>query len=189
MFDKDTVLTQAQTGSVPSEWRVLRANRTYFYQSAALGFVVAILAVVAAAYLFVTGTVVGYAVVNGNTAGFWQIVDFVALLLFLVGGIAYGTQRLRALGSVEQQMLVITPEGFVMRTGAAEKNVRQVSFSAVKALHTSIQNGTVYLVVQPMSGGKSVKVELDKRFGKPKTVATQIAGMYAQFSTARVPGN
>lgn len=186
MFDKNAVLAQAQSGSVPPEWRLLRANRTYFYQSAVVGFVIAILAVAAAAYLFVTGTVVGYAVVNDSTAGFWQIVDVVVLLLFLVGGIAYAVQRLSSLGSVEQQMLVITPEGFVMRTGPAEKNVRQVSFSAVKALKTSIQSGTVYIVVQPMSSAKSVKVELDKRFGKPKAVATQIAGMYAQYATARV---
>jgi len=78
MIDADAVVQQVKAGAAPADWQVMRAKSSFFVWSAIGGIVLTLLAVVAARYLFLTGTIVGIGVNDqtpDNVAFFWFIVD------------------------------------------------------------------------------------------------------------------
>ena len=188
MIDSNTVIGQVRAGTAPPTWQVLHARQAFFVQGAIAGIVIAIAAVAAAAYLLLSGTVVGYGLnsqTSDNVLNFWFIVDMVVLVLFLVGGIVFSVTRLRSLGSADDQALILMPEGFVMRLGPAANATRVVNYQGIATLTPTVRNGNVFLVMQA-ANGRRVQIELDSRFGKPKPLAQQIQGMHAAYVTANV---
>jgi hypothetical protein len=188
MIDSSTVLQQASTGMAPPTWEVLRARRSFFISSAIGGVCITLGAIAAAIYLLLSGTIVGIGVNDqtpSNVAFFWFIVDMVALAAFAIGGIAFAVVRLRGLGSIDGQMLILMPEGFVMRRGTATKDTTTVNYQRAATMTPSVQNGTVYLVIQLAGSGQRAKVEIDNRFGPAKKLAEQIAGMHAHYVTTQ----
>lgn len=188
MFDPNAIVSQAQAGMAPPNWQVLRARRGFFVQGAISGVVVAVLAVAAAAYVLSSGTVFGYGINDStpdNVLSFWFIVDMVVLALFLIGGIIFAILRLAALGSAETHLLILMPEGFVLRTGSSAKATRTVLYQNVATLVPSVRNGSVTLVLG-LTNGRKAQVPLDSRFGKPKPLAQQIQGMHAAYVSAAV---
>ena len=154
--------------------------------------VLLIAAVAAAAYLLLSGTVVGYGVNDFSPDGvltFWFAADLVVLLAFAIGGIVLMVGRLRSLGSIDDQVLVLMPEGYLTRTGPSEKQTALVDFRLIAPVQLTISNGSVYLVSRQQTTGKTLKLEMDSRFGKPKVVAQQILALYGQFAHARAPQN
>src|SRR5260370_41146673 len=90
MLDSTTILTQVRSGIAPSTWQVYRPSRSFFVQGAIGGVVLLIAAIAAAAYLLLSGTVVGYGANDFSSEGvltFWFIADLVVLLAFAIGGI------------------------------------------------------------------------------------------------------
>jgi hypothetical protein len=188
MIDSNTVIGQVRAGTAPPTWQVLPARQAFFVQGAIAGVVIAIAAVAAAAYLLLSGTVVGYGLndqTSNNVLIFWFIVDMVVLVLFLVGGIVFSIIRLRSLGSADDQTLILMPEGLVMRLGPAANATRVVNYQSITTLTPTVRNGNVFLVMQAANGRK-VQINLDSRFGKPKPLAQQIQGMHAAYVTANV---
>lgn len=186
MFDPNAILGQVQTGMAPSNWHVLRARRAYFVQSAVSGFVIAVLAIAATVYILSSGTVFGYGLNDQtpeNVAFFWFIVDMVVLAAFLIGGIIFAILRLVAMRSAENQVLVLMPEGFVMRTGTSAKATRTVLYQNVATMVPTTHNGSVSLVMR-LANGRKAQVGLDSRFEKPKALAQQIQGMHAAYASA-----
>ncbi|HEV2462049.1 MAG TPA: hypothetical protein VGS80_27155 [Ktedonobacterales bacterium] len=188
MIDSNSVMSQVRSGTAPTSWQVIPARRAFFVQGAIWGVVIAIAAVAAAAYLLLSGTVVGYGVnsqTSNNVLNFWFIVDMVVLALFLVGGIVFSITRLRSLGSADDQALVLMPDGFVMRLGPAANATRVVNYQNIATITPTVRNGNTFLVMQT-TNGRRVQVQLDSRFGKPKPLAQQIQGMHAAYATANV---
>jgi hypothetical protein len=190
MLDSTTILSQVRAGTAPSTWQVYRPNRSFFVQGAIGGVVLLIAAVAGAAYLLLSGTVVGYGVNDLSSEGvltFWFIADLVVLLAFAIGGIVLMFGRLRSLGSIDDQVLVLMPEGYLTRTGPSEKQTTLVDFRLIAPVQLTISNGSVYLLSRQQNTGKTLKLEMDSRFGKPKVVAQQILALYGQFAHARAP--
>jgi hypothetical protein len=188
MIDSSAVLQQASTGMAPPTWEVLRARRSFFISSAIGGVFITVAAIGVAIYLILSGTIIGIGVNDqtpNNVAFFWFIVDMVALAAFGIGGVVFAIVRLRGLGSLTEQMLILMPEGFVMRRGSAAKDTTTVNYQRVATVTPSVQSGTVYLVMQLAGSGQRTKVELDSRFGPPKKLAEQIAGMHAHYVTTQ----
>jgi hypothetical protein len=192
MLDSTTILSQVRSGTAPSTWQVYRPSRSFFLQGAIGGVVLLIAAVAAAAYLLLSGTVVGYGVNDFSPDGvltFWFAADLVVLLAFAIGGIVLVVGRLRSLGSIDDQVLVLMPEGYLTRTGPSEKQTTLVDFQLIAPVQLTISNGSVYLLSRQQTTGKTLKLEMDSRFGKPKVVAQQILALYGQFAHARAPQN
>jgi hypothetical protein len=190
MLDANTIVTQVRAGTGPASWQVLRPQPSYFMQGAIGGVVLLVAAVAAAAYLLLSGTVVGYGLGNQTPEGvltFWLIADLVVLVILAVGGIALLIGRLRAMGTMDEQLLVLTPEGYLMRTGAGDKQTALVDFQRIAPVQMAISNGTVYLLCQQRNTGRTIKQEVDSRFGKPKIVAQQILALSGQFAHAHPP--
>ena len=184
MIDSNAVINQVQSGTAPTSWQVFRARRGYFVQSAILRVVAAILAVAVAVYLFMSGTVFGYGIndqTSDNVLTFWLIVDMLVLASVLIYSIVTTFTHLISLGSVEGQMLVLMPEGFVMRQGTSAKSTRLVLFENVATLVPTVSSGSVSLVMRTRNRRK-LRIPLDGRFGKAKQVAQHIQGMHAAYA-------
>jgi hypothetical protein len=161
----------------------MRAKSSFFVWSAIGGIVFTFLAVVAAGYLFLMGTFVGIGV-NDQTpdsvAFFWFIVDMVVLVAVAIGGIVFAILRARDLGSVNEQMLVLMPDGFVKRASVGPKGTFSAMYANIARLTPAVRNSTQYLdAVTP--DGRRVSVELNGRFGNAKKLARQIAGQHAHY--------
>ena len=183
MINAEAVVQQVRAGATPADWQVMRAKSSFFVWSAIGGIVFTFLAVVAAGYLFLTGTFVGIGVNDqtpDNVAFFWFIVDMVVLAAVAIGGIVFAILRARDLGSVNEQMLVLMPDGFVKRAGVGPKGTFSATYANIARLTPAVRNGTQYLdAVTP--DGRRVSVELDGRFGNAKKLARQIAGQHAHY--------
>jgi len=183
MMDAEAVVQRVKAGAAPADWQVMRAKSSFFVWSAIGGIVFTFLAVVAAGYLFLTDTIVGIGVNDqtpDNVAFFWFIVDMVVLVAVAIGGIVFAILRARDLGSVNEQMLVLMPEGFVKRVGAGPKGTFSAAYATIARLTPAVRNSTQYLDAMT-SDGKRASVELDGRFGNAKQVARQIAGQHAHY--------
>src|SRR5258708_37477546 len=104
MLDSTTILSQVGSGTAPSTGQVYRPSRSFFLQGAIGGMVLLIAAVAAAAYLLLSGTVVGYGVNDFSPDGvltFWFAADLVVLLAFAIGGIVLLVVRLRSLCTID----------------------------------------------------------------------------------------
>ena len=62
MMDAETVIQQAKAGTAPADWQTLPAKSSFFVWSAIGGIVFTFFAVLAAGYLFLTGSFVGIGV-------------------------------------------------------------------------------------------------------------------------------
>jgi len=104
----------------------------------------------------------------------------VVLALCAIGGIVHAIIRARDLGSVNEQALIMTPDGFVKGTGVGPKATVSASYANIARLTPAVRNSTQYLDMVTRDGRK-VRVELDGRFGNVKKLARQIAGQHAHY--------
>jgi hypothetical protein len=190
MIDAEAVVQQVKAGAVPADWQVMRAKPSFFVWSAIGGIIFTFLAVVAAGYLFLTGTIVGIGVNDqtpDNVAFFWFIVDMVVLVAVAIGGIVFAILRARDLGSANEQMLVLMPDGFVKRTGGGPKGTFSATYTNIATLRPAIRNSSQCLDAVTRDG-KRASIELDGRFGNVKKLSRQIAGQHAHYDATHSGG-
>jgi hypothetical protein len=186
VIDANATIQQASSGMAPPSWQVLRARPSFFMWSAIGGVVFALAAIAAAIYLFTSGTIVGIGVSDqtpDNVATFWFIVDMIVLAACAFGGVVMTIHYARLMGSAADQMLILMPEGFVLRRGPAEKDVTTVNFERVATMTPAVRNGAVLLDMRIAGSGKRAQVSLDNRFGSAKKLTNEIAGMHAHYVT------
>lgn len=186
LINADAVVQQVRAGAPPT-WRVLRAKQSYFI-GGALGFLLLpLLAVVAAIYLVFSGTIVGIGIRNVTNEGvltFWFIADMVVLAAVAVLGIVGAISRALAMGSIDTQVLVLMPEGFVQRTGTKPGQTITVTYANTAVMTRTIENSTLYLVVLT-SDNRTRKLVVSNRFGAPKKLIEQIQAAHAAFAKAQ----
>lgn len=189
VIDANAAIQQVRSGTAPPSWQVLRARPTFFMWSAIGGVVFTLAAIAAAIYLFVSNTVVGIGVTDQtppNVALFWLIVDMLVLAACAVIGVVSAVRHVRRLGSASEQMLVLMPEGFVLRRGTTEKDVTTINYQRIATMTPTAKNGAMVLAMTIAGSGKRAAVTLDNRFGPAKKLASEIAGTHAHYvSTAR----
>ena len=190
MIDAEAIVQQVRAGAAPADWQVMRAKPSFFVWSAIGGIIFTFLAVVAAGYLLLTGTIVGIGVNDqtpDNVAFFWFIVDMVVLVAVAIGGIVFAILRARDLGSVNEQVLVLMPDGFVKRTGVGPKGTFSATYANIATLRSVVRNSSQYLDAVTRDG-RHASVEMDGRFGNAKKLARQIAGQHAHYVATHSAG-
>lgn len=184
MIEPNGVLHQARAGMAPPYWQVLRAKPGYFLLGAFGYAVLAFASIAAAVYIVLSGTVFGYGINDGTPDGvlnFWFIVDLVFLALVLIAGIVLAVGRLLRLRGVGEQMLVILPEGVVIRRGFGPTDLWSFNFPNIRQVTWNIRKGQVYLTFLSAKDTRVVHYTLDGRYGNPKKVAQQIQNAHAQY--------
>jgi hypothetical protein len=191
VLDGNTVLAYAQQGSVPPNWSVWRAKLSYFIVQSVAGVLIFALGFGAIVYFlgdpnhaFVLGSYGSpdSGTLNQGAFNAWRIADFTGAGALALLGAILAIRRAAELPSAGEQMLVLLPEGIVMSTSQVP---RTFAFAALRALNVSSYRGTYTLTLKPASGGKSVRIMLDGRFGKSKPIASAILGAHQRFLAAQ----
>lgn len=186
MIDGNVVVAQAQQGSVPPVWQVLRAKTSFFYQHAALGML----------GLLIGAGVFLYLVLNPNTAfergsdtttasgiSLWRNIDFVVLSVIALVSIYVLLKNLAESANADQQVLVIMPEGFVISTD----KIQTYAFSNIHHIAITLNSrGAATIKLTPLSGSLVIHVHLDKRFGDTEQIAQNILAAREHFTAAQV---
>lgn len=190
MIDANAVVQQVKAGAAPASWQVIPARGSFFLLSALGGIVVAVAAAGAEIYLRASNSVYGIGIPPDASEGvlnFWGAVDLIFFAAVAIGGVVFAIMRALAIGSADEQMLVLLPEGFVKRTGTSEKDTLAVNYANLTTATPTVRNGSHYLSVQTKAG-KRVSIEFDGRFGNAKALVRQISGQHAHYVTALASG-
>ncbi|GAC1451854.1 MAG: hypothetical protein PVSMB4_11990 [Ktedonobacterales bacterium] len=189
MIDGQAIVQQALQGYAPPGWQILRARQSHFLGTIISGIALTLLVLGLIGYLIVDpGFVIGLrgAVNVDSLHQFWRIVDFIAGGVFAAAFIALTVKGVRDLGTIDNQVLVMMPEGFVMQKGPATKAPLTVAYESTAGARLQIDRGTVYLLLARANRQGALKIEIDGRFGKPKPIAQQIIQAQTAYAAAHV---
>lgn len=188
MLDPNQIIQQVQQHTNPTNWAVLPAKQSHFLQSLFGGIFLAVIGLAAAGYLvlnpdFVVG--LGALVTMSSLFTFWRIVDFVFCAVAVAAAGVIMRDSISGMATHDQQMLVLTPEGFVMRKGTTSKLTSAVAYANVGVPSVVVQSGTTYLMMSRANGQGPLRLEVDGRFGPPKQIAKRIIDAHQLYAQAR----
>lgn len=186
MIDWNRVIEHVRAGTAPAAWQVVRAKKSYFIWVAIGALVVAIGAIAGEAYLLSSNTIVGYALPADPTPqvyNLWHTLDLVAAIAIALACIVAAVRGIQQTGTLNEQMLILLPEGFVMRRGTKPKDTQAFNYPTIRTIKRQVRNSTTTLVLE-MADGRAARVVLDGRFGKVKAIAQQIQNAHAQYVAA-----
>lgn len=188
MISKEQVLMYAQQGQSLPGWQVLHPKTSYLVRLAAIFAIMAIVVIgLGVAFLSQNSFVFvpGYSVGSLDPAAFqiWRYIDeaFLAILiLILIGG---ASRYALELGTAPNQMLVLTPEGFLLKKRRAEQFVAYAGVTSITA--RASRYGDVTLNVKAVGGNAIYKVQLDGRYGNARALASQIIAAQRQYAAGQ----
>jgi len=118
-FDAQAILDALDAGSAPDTWKVFRARESYFLEQGAILWLTALPCVILVALAVSLAF-------SPATSSWTDPFRYYGILLGLTGCACFavfirrGFTLLRQRRSASKQMLVLTPEGFVVRTGPSQ---------------------------------------------------------------------
>lgn len=183
MLSKEEILMYVQQGQAPAGWQVLRAKISYLLKQIATYAVLALVFIGFGIYIlsntdFVFGPI-GLIDINGSFQT-WRYIDeavvAIALLLFLWMVV----KNLMDLMSAQNQVLVLLPEGFLLK----KRNTEQcVDYAGVAGISTHAgRYGDVTVHIKAKDGNALYKVQLDGRYGNAKMLAAQMMNAQRQYA-------
>jgi len=188
MISKEQVLMYARQGQSLPGWQVLYPKTSYLVRLAAIFGVMAIVVVgLGIAFLSQNGFVIvpGYVSKALDPGAFqtWRYIDeaFLAILiLILIGG---ASRYALELGTAQNQMLILTPEGFLLKKRSTEQFVAYTGVTSITA--RAGRYGDVTLSVRAVGSNAMYKVQLDGRYGNARALASQIIAAQRQYATGQ----
>lgn len=187
-MDGEKVLAQARQGRAAPNWQVLPVRARHFMQNMAIFGVAAATLVVLLVVLALhpnNAVTTGSSIDSDSALSLWRMADFIigaVLALACVGATVLAIRDYRTRNS---QMLVLMPEGFVMRTGIGTRSLRTISYGTIGAVNVSVYRGQYTLKMPRLDGHGTIRVQLDARFGPPKPIVQQITTAQARFAASR----
>ena len=191
MIDGQAILQQALSGMAPATWQVLPARRSHFVGQIAGGIVGALALLAAIGYLVLNPDFAVGLQGSTNSPGvfsFWRILDFVVLGALILAALAYAVVSARDMGTMNQQALVLMPEGFVMQKGASPKTLSTIAYEAIGTSRMSISSGNIYLLMSRANSQGTLKLQIDSRFGPAKQLTQRIVEAQLTYARAHARG-
>lgn len=187
MVNGEAIVAQVRQGAWPQHWQVFRARTSYFLRQVFFMALLLVIAVVGIVYLLghpnevFTIDYVGSSdgTIDPGAFSIWRVVDFALLALFLVGFAAYAVLMLVQLTGASEQVLVLFPEGFVVKNGPT----RAFAFAQIRTISATRYRGVLNIRVVAVDG-RSFRVRLDGRFGSTKQLGQRILTARSQFAAA-----
>jgi hypothetical protein len=137
-FASAEVLDQVKHQAVPENWRVFHAQAGYFAWNITVYLVAAFVpatTISASAFLFVTDRA-------SALRDLWFLITFGGALGGAVIVLVWlAIRQIRWLRTVKEQVLVVTPDGFMAHTGGNLQNIFAVAFADLEALSLTVQPG------------------------------------------------
>jgi hypothetical protein len=170
---------------------VVQAKQSHFMGMLFGGIALVLIGLAAAGFLVLNPDfVVGYrGVVDASGLYmFWRLVDFALCGAIAAGGGVMIRGAVNGMVTLDHQLLVLLPEGFVMQKGSSSKTMAAVAYASVNTPRVIVRNGTVYLVASRTDGRGAVNMELDGRFGPPKQIAKRIIEAHSMYARVAARG-
>jgi hypothetical protein len=212
-FEAQAILDAVDAGTMPDEWRVYRARKSYLLGQGLFLFIVGLLILFCSCALMAMGLVIF--VISQRDAG--TLISSAASLLFGLGGSALSIAILWAGASLWWQMrtaatqvLVLTPDGFVARTavqpkipltdsaftppaigwtGTSTMRIYTVAYSKARTValvvrHTRADTQiSLDLTLKTPNPRAKVRWLVDPRFGASESIAQNIIEAHTRYMT------
>jgi hypothetical protein len=187
MINSTEVLSSVQSGTTPTTWRVLPAQNSFFLKK--LGGYALFLLFVLGCIVYLTLnpdfviTLKGISSLDDNSFTLWRTINFVFLGLCLLGSAVMCATTFQDFRSISSQMMVILPEGVVMKQSKTTPEV--IDYAALKSItFVGNKSGEAKLRLTKAQEDKSTTLELDGRFGQPKALSQDIIQGHQTFKNA-----
>lgn len=180
MLSKEGLLARVQQGIPDPSWTIVRPKSSYFLGQIVLWLILALLASGVILYYISMPThalvLMGVSLDSDAALQTWRTIDFLLFGLAALGFLSGMVIQILDLLAIERQLLVITPETVFLRL---RKREHFVTYTNVTSIVPNVQrDGTVKLIIRASTG--QTTLDLDKRFGQPKALASQIVAAQRQ---------
>lgn len=180
MVNIDMIVAQARNNQVPPTWQVYHGRSSFYVRQIVIGAVLLAFAAGGTIYLVAHPYI---AIVPGYTSDnpldpqmftFNRGLDFAIAGLVALAGIVAVIRYLLELGRVNEYVLVLMPEGFVLSTG---KTIAY-AYGTIREMKIVRSRYANSLKISTWNAQKPVSVRLDGRFGNPKQLISTIYTMW-----------
>lgn len=184
MLSKEEILMYVQQGQAQPDWQVLRPSKSYLTKQV-LGYAIAaIIFVGIGVYFMGQDSLVIVPKFSGDLdpGAFqtWRIIDIIVLILAILGFAGAAINYMLELNTAQNQMLVLMPEGFLLKKRSTEQFVAYANVSSLSPRIGS--GGEATLNIKFAASTTLHQVKLDGRYGKPKELAPQIVAAQRQYA-------
>lgn len=186
MLSKEEILTYVQQGGALPGWQVLRPQMSYLVKQMLIYAILALIFIGFGVYFigqnsFVIVPFRSSDPLDPGAFQVWRYIDEAILALAIIGFAGLAIKYILEVSTVQSQVLVLMPEGFLLKKRNAEQFV---AYAGVSSMVPRINNtGEVTLNIKPAGSTTVYKVELDGRYGKPKVLAPQIVAAQRKYTT------
>ena len=187
MLSKEEILLYVHQGQALPGWQVLRPKVGYLLRQAIIYTILALAGLIGG-ILFITQAdfvVVAYAGL-GLSRSAWHTIDVAVIALFFIVFTGLALMRIVDLNTIQDQALVLMPEGFFLKKRSAEQLVLYSGVSSISP--QSDRSGDIKLNIHAAGTNMLASVELDNRYGNARKLAAQIVAAQRQYVATRQPG-
>ena len=191
MLSKEEILASVQQGLARPDWQVLHPKTSYLVKQALTWAVLAVLVIgfgvyFVSQYSFVFVPFFSGGTLDPSTFQTWRYIDEAFLAAATIIFVWLTLKTLLDLNTIQQQVLVLTPQSFLLKQRRTEQFVAYAGVSSISP--RAGRYGDVTLNVKPAGNNALYRVQLDGRYGNPKALASQIVTTQRQYATGPRPG-
>lgn len=168
-------------------WLVLHPKTSYLVRQAIFYAALAVVFIGFGAYVvsqssFAFGPI---GIVELGDIQTWHYIDEAILAIVIVLSVWMMFKNLLDINTVQHQVLVLMPEGFLLKTRGTEQCVSYAGVASIAG--RASRYGNVTLNVKPVGSTIIYKVQLDGRYGNAGALASQIVGAQRQYAARQRP--
>ncbi|HEY7340030.1 MAG TPA: hypothetical protein VH591_04060 [Ktedonobacterales bacterium] len=174
-------------GHIPANWRVFHANAGFFLKKTLGGIFFALIGVVSFIALladpsmaYVPWCTTGSTEVDSGQFALARALDFAIALALLIGGL-WQARNLAQLSRLQEQILVLTPDGFVVNVTEPIPH----AFAEMLSISARWEKSKATFSIQQGQPVRKVSLELDNRFGNTRQIATAVVAAYNTWKKAQ----
>jgi hypothetical protein len=182
MLSKEEILAYVQQGQAQPGWNVLRPDATYLTKQTLLyGILSLVIIVLGVMFLNQSSLVfVPLGVSDPSNFQMWRYIDIAVLAAFFCICLVIALRNLLELNTLQHQLLVLLPDGFLLKKRNTEQFVAYPGVTGISA--RASRYGYVTLNIKAVGSNVSYKVQLDGRYGNARALASQIIGAQRQYA-------
>jgi hypothetical protein len=190
MLSKEQIFSYIQQGQPQSNWLILRPKTSYLIKQAIIYAILAVVVMLLGAYFLSQNSYVFTPYYSGtlDAGAFqtWRFIDEAALAIFLLLFVFAALKNLLDLNTIQKQLLVLMPEGFLLKKRNTEQYVAYAGVTTLSA--RASRYGDVTLQIKAVGSDAIYKVHLDNRYGNARMLASQIVSAQRQYATSQRAG-
>lgn len=187
MLSKEEILLYVRQGQTLPGWQILRPRLGYLLRQIIIYTILALAGLIGG-ILFITQAdfvVVAYSGL-GLSSSTWRIIDIVFIGVFFVIFAWLALVHMVDLNTIQDQVLVLMPEGFFLKKRSTEQLVLYAGVSSISP-HAD-RSGDVRLRIHEAGTRAFMTIEFDNRYGNARKLASQMVAAQQQYMASQQQG-